>query len=407
MPLVFVHGVATRTSQTYLAEEKARDRLFATILFRNAQTNVFNPHWGNLVPSWGWGLDCVPDYDKTYERYGLPTAAPAAPGAQNDPLAECFFARVAKRDFAEAVDLMFGATITDLIANGMPVDDDFLVLAEAANRYVAENWYNEDDPKKRKAPDWVKLKMKNDQFAHELLTRARAVANITGPELFGVGDIVNGIGRGIKRVVDIVRNKASRAVLAAARDGANRAVALFIGDVFSYLRDRAPAQNSVRQAIRAEIERELVKAAALRAPADPLVVVAHSMGGVILCDMLSDPAFVSAFKAQVPNVQIDAFVSVGSQIALFEEMKLYTTSKQAIVKPNKVPYPFTGIVRHWLNVFDDTDPLSYLCVPVFDGVEDFMFSSETGLISAHTAYFSRPGFYERGRARLVAAGVLA
>lgn len=405
MPLVFVHGVATRTSEAYLKEEKERSRLFAALLFCNPQTQVFNAHWGDLVPKWGWGLDSVPDYDAQYERYGLPTPAPV--WGNPEPLADHFFARVALRDFAEAVDLLFGATFADAAANSVSLPDDFIKLADAATQYVAANWYNEADPKKRKAPDWVKPTLTNEQFAHELMDRVRALAQIQGPEQYGIDDVVNGIGRGLRRIVDIVRNKASRAVLAAGRDGANRAVALFIGDVFAYLRDRPPAQNSTRENIRKEIQAQILKAAPLRNANDPLIVVGHSMGGVITFDMLSDPDVKQSLQEGAPGLEIDAFISVGSQIALFEEMKLYTTSNTTVVKPAKVAYPFGPFVKHWLNVFDDTDPLSYLCKPVFNGVDDFMFSSETGLISAHTAYFSRPGFYERGRARLRAAGLFA
>lgn len=402
MPLVFVHGVATRTSQGYERQEKERDKLFARLLMGNKDAKIFNPHWGDLVQKPAWDLKCVPDYDVKYERYGIPGApsAPLAGVGADDPLARFFFARVAKRDFAEAADLLFASTLAAIAADNETPDDEFLALTEALTRYLAANWH--DLPvANRTSPNWLRDNTTNEEFANNLLRDVKATMGGVQTEAYGAGDILKGVGKGLKRVVDIVRNKVSRAVLAAGRDGATHAVALFIGDVFGYLRDR-PHQPSKRTEIRAEILKDLVAAGALRKKGDnPLIVVGHSMGAVILYDMFSDPAVKAHLRSKNATFTIDAFVSVGSQVALFEEMKLHTVSNPNIGGNARVPYPFDkDFVQNWLNVFDDTDPLSFLCEEAFEGVEDYRFSSETGLLSAHTAYFTRPSFFERSRARL-------
>ena len=58
-----------------------------------------------------------------------------------------------------------------------------------------------------------------------------------------------------------------------------------------------------------------------------------------------------------------------------------------------------------LTFLDELDVLSFRAATLFDGVDDFAFSSGTGILDAHTAYFKRNQFYHRLRVRLEAAGL--
>jgi len=53
-----------------------------------------------------------------------------------------------------------------------------------------------------------------------------------------------------------------------------------------------------------------------------------------------------------------------------------------------------------MNVFDYTDVLSFRCEPFFSDVKDYGFDNVSGALQAHSAYFQRPSFYTRLRARL-------
>jgi hypothetical protein len=77
-----------------------------------------------------------------------------------------------------------------------------------------------------------------------------------------------------------------------------------------------------------------------------------------------------------------------------------------IIEPAQPDKPAISCVETWFNVFDPVDPLAFRAEPAFAGVQDLEFSSATGLISAHGAYFSRPQFHARARARLQKAGLL-
>ena len=122
----------------------------------------------------------------------------------------------------------------------------------------------------------------------------------------------------------------------------------------------------------------------------------HSPGGVILYDVLT------SVRKDVP---VDALVTVGSQIALFEETKCLLASSEAYskAKGNKVPRP-PGCSR-WINVFDHNDLLGFPASGVFEGVTDFHYTTGKGVLAAHSSYFVRPTFYHRLRLRMREAGL--
>jgi hypothetical protein len=167
--------------------------------------------------------------------------------------------------------------------------------------------------------------------------------------------------------------------------------AQFLGDVFVYLNKRGDAQSpgSIISSIVAGLESGIRERAESK---EPLVVVAHSMGGNIVYDILTH------FR---PELAIDHFVTVGSQVAVFEELKLFKVSDRAI--PNervkRVPKPVS--VGRWLNIFDHSDLLGFAAEKVFEGVEDFEYDTGS-TFKAHSPYFSSPIFHYHLAGRLCA-----
>ena len=132
--------------------------------------------------------------------------------------------------------------------------------------------------------------------------------------------------------------------------------------------------------------------AARRPGDDKLIVIAHSLGGVIAFDILTYFA---------PDLRLEVFASIGSQVALFEEMSLYRSSRDGVppAPPNdRLPLP--PAIAQWLNVFDSNDVFSFRAAGVFDGPTDYRFDTGFGLLQAHGGYFERPSFYKRLAVRL-------
>ena len=135
---------------------------------------------------------------------------------------------------------------------------------------------------------------------------------------------------------------------------------------------------------------------------EPLVVVGHSLGGVILYDILTDQKSLGEIEAAVgAPLAIHALFTVGSQPGFFADLGLYPGGRPAA--GNKLKKP--DCVSSWMNVFDFTDVFSFRCAHIFEDVRDFGYDTVTDLLHAHGAYFLRPSFFKRMRARLRETGL--
>lgn len=115
------------------------------------------------------------------------------------------------------------------------------------------------------------------------------------------------------------------------------------------------------------------------------------MGGNISYDILTH---------FLPGLECDVFLTVGSQVGLFEELKLFHSSMTTVPQKNQPKVKVPGNIRKWVNVYDTADVFAYRTEPIFDRARDFSFSTETLALNAHSMYFYRPGFHQRLNARL-------
>jgi hypothetical protein len=376
--LVLVHGVNTRKNGTYDLEVANRDALFKETAWAGTPVNIRNPYWGKWASRFTHDLACLPSKGPKSEAFGLPgalmTTAPTA-GAQAQPLS-----KVAATDFGAAVDAIFVAMVEQAEATGKPLTADQIAKFNAAGAYALDN--------EKTPPAWATTATSDQALVGELRKRVAPAA----PEAFG---LIDDIGKAATALADRARNLVSSGVAPIIRDQASPLLARFLGDVFVYLYGSGP--NSNRSQIRAEIAKDINAAAADAKPnGDMLVLIGHSLGGVILCDMLGDRA-----SGIDPGVKVDLLVTVGSQPGLFQEMSLLDNVVQG---PRKAPH--AGAFSSWFNVYDPVDLLSFRCEPIFQDVTDFAFSSVTGMIDAHSSYFKRPRFYARLRERLKSLAIL-
>ena len=111
----------------------------------------------------------------------------------------------------------------------------------------------------------------------------------------------------------------------------------------------------------------------------PIVAVGHSLGGVILVDLLS--------RASHPPVA--KLVTAGSQAPLFFAMDSLETLRPA----NTPPAPFVP----WLNIYDRADFLSYLAGEVFGAnseIKDEEVRSGVPFPDSHGAYWEQARTYQ-------------
>lgn len=371
--LVFVHGVSNRSGPALAQEEKIRNELIRTVLFDGLPLTIASPVWGDLVPLLAWQGAAFPKNGTSVASLSLTGGLAASPSVTPG---DAVLVQMAAANPSAAVDELFGNLVTRAEIEDRDLTPDELSQFKAA-ALLLEN--SDFKPAIAEAA--------NDQaFVDEL---RKAMGHVGS---FGFTDSLKNAATS---VADGARNLVSTGLSKLFRDDLNPLVARFLGDIFVYLKPGAP-----RDQIRAKVVGALNAGFAARTAGEPLVLVAHSLGGVILYDLLSSP--VAAGLS--PGFRANALITVGSQPGLFQEMGLFDFKPAGHAPPDPMPGPAN--VDHWINVFDAIDLFGFRAAPVFGTATDYEFNSMTGLLSSHSTYFKRPQFHARLRKRLKAAGVI-
>ncbi len=169
------------------------------------------------------------------------------------------------------------------------------------------------------------------------------------------GGAVAGLGTFLSDML----KRSGTAMLRGRRNGLNAAIAAPIGDILLY----QSRGSQIRAFIRNKVENA----------AGPVVLIAHSLGGVACVDLLS--------SADPPLV--DALVTFGSQAAFFHELGALASLKEGEALPAGFP--------PWLNVFDRSDFLSFFGGRMFPGqVTDLEVHSGQPFPDSHSAYIGNP-----------------
>jgi hypothetical protein len=192
---------------------------------------------------------------------------------------------------------------------------------------------------------------------HELV---RAVETALSTESKGLGDWLK------KKVFDFGLARATAAGRGR-RTGLMQDASPGVGDILLYQR-RGDA-----------IGKRVLSAIADAPPGKPLVLLAHSLGGIILFDLLTGGEI---------DREVAHFITVGSQLGFF-----YKCDAMGTVRLGPNPKPFTP----WLNIYDRNDMLSFRAGPAFGSpsdVVDLEVSSGSPFPESHGAYFHMPKVYE-------------
>jgi hypothetical protein len=350
------------------------------------QAAIFNPFWGDHGASFAWDLASIPS--SGFEAFGAEddflgdTLSQLPQGISSDSV----LLKVAQLLSLEAaVDLLWDS------ASECDSDQEANQLADLA---VRVSGYVDEHPE----PNWVDEVSNDDAFISELAANVSswtphaetgAGSDTANWEAFGGwGDMWERLGEKSYRIRSAFSRGITTPAVRLTRYPMTRTLATFTGDIFKYLAERGTPDRP--GPIVDDILRGLSPAADSRTPDDEaLVVIAHSLGGVIMYDILT------AFE---PSFHVDALVTVGSQVALFEEMKLFLNRDVSVHGPSgRIRRP--AGVKHWLNVFDLNDVLAFQASAVFGDVVDFSYSTGAG-VKSHGTYFALPSFHRRLRARL-------
>ncbi len=148
-----------------------------------------------------------------------------------------------------------------------------------------------------------------------------------------------------------------------------------VGDILLYQRRGA----AILDAIEAEIVR-------LAAGGEPVIALGHSLGGIMLVDLLSRPRAAGLLP-------VARLITVGSQSPAFFKCDALDTMRPGAALPPGAPF------TPWLNVYDRNDFLSFCATRCFPGepagIEDFEIRSGVSFPDAHSAYFRQAAFFAK------------
>ncbi|NUP37062.1 MAG: hypothetical protein HOY76_08590 [Streptomyces sp.] len=141
------------------------------------------------------------------------------------------------------------------------------------------------------------------------------------------------------------------------------------GDILRYQARGAGVRAAIRAAVREAAE----------SGDGPVVLLAHSLGGIACVDLLAD--------ATEPPPEVALLVTVGSQAPFLYELDALTSLRRDEPLPDAFP--------RWLNVHDEHDLLGFVGEKVFpDRVTDLRVNTRQPFPRAHTSYFAHQRLYE-------------
>lgn len=414
MALVFVHGVNVRKGEIYDREIAFRNLQFAEVLYPQLgksldQKAIYNPYWGDLGASLSSDYPFLPRgaYQMLWKKRNVVEALELADSVSLAEEAEDFdhvpfdpeapLLSIAKNaSLDDAIDLLWSLVQED--ADDPEVSVSVAKLAQRALNYVhtdegrdcLSGLRNDEELVERllsflqtELPESAKKETNSSVSVRQSLKASGSFLKIAREKLSkriahhksrlkeSVQDIRLRIRKSAVGTTAKVFNEPLRAMF-------HKQSALLIGDAFSYFSSRgdtktpAPIAQRVIEALQDAHQHA-------KANGEELVVIGHSMGGVILCDI------VTCYGQDIP---IDVLITVGSQYPLFADLQMFPGINGA---PRPIKRPEN--VKRWFNVIDPHDFLGYPASHIFEGVDDYHLPTYSLGAASHTDYFNRPSFY--------------
>ncbi|MFC3626716.1 esterase/lipase family protein [Vogesella amnigena] len=396
MPIVFIHGVNNRVEDkdyepgVHSKREFFRSTFAPRVGMSVQPKHVMFPYWGDKGVDFRWRQASLPRSSDDVVALGSNDAAlelwlsEVRFQKRSETVSLCEISR--KEGFAAAVDLFWDTA-------SIAAHNDH--AQEIAKYYEASLRYAEDDP----APAWALAMplLDNESFAQKLLETSTPYLMQNGDApaavALGIGDWFASVRDAILRLGNAPGDAAGTVAAKLGRKSIHEGASRFLGDIFVYLTTRDQTGST---SILADVLAKLRDAHAARTSGDEkLVVIGHSLGGLLAYDALT---------YYLPDIKVDYFITVGSQVALFEEMTLCKTSQSGVPKnPPSDRLPKPANVGRWINVYDTNDMFSFRVEGVFHDAEDYKFDTGYGLLGAHGGYFLSPSFYKRLAMRIMEA----
>jgi len=420
VPIVYIHGVNVRSDEYWPALEAMMRQYIAPVISANPeQVTISQCFWGDVGAYFRFQGASMPASpiaqirhvvrgkvraDLEHVRADVKQVGASLKQvrtrlkARREKIAAYRPGQLTKRLRAEGLSDL-SARVLASVKNLSPTEQTLAL--QAADEVAVEMATTADLNECKSEKDEVSLYQK---MVHARYVKLRSLHGL--PELKDKHVWLSAFGsrlmEGLDRYSDVPGFILTRAA-AEVRSPINSMVTAFIGDVFTYIRERGSYDKPGPIPTRAldillaasEIQKKrLAESNDPNARKEPLVVLSHSMGGQITYDLVThflprDPKY--------KDVYIDFWCASASQVGFFEELKLFLESDEQYSSKSgvRVPRPDTAHLGYWWNVWDHNDFISYSAKNIFDGVEDAIYNTGMFLSNAHGGYLVRPSFFRQ------------
>jgi hypothetical protein len=378
MPTILIHGIGhhdlTQFRTFFL---HVRDRLRASVARCQAhslpETAFFPVYWGDWGPQ-AW-----------YRGISLPPGIAPSPAAQPDELHLAGGVQAKSLDSSAHATFDPGLDALQVVLSTpgplQEVLDDLGISAAELTHAVMQT----KGPQRRSRAVVTRLlvraRLRHDRTPQKIIERLESRATLQAL-LALILDQPQALPKGLPAVVAYPFWATVTALARHLRGSIMEVATNFVGDVMLYLARGAEVRQSVHSTV--------LQASMLR-PNEPLVLIGHSLGGVIAYEYSTDPIFSD-------RPPIDLLVTVGSQVGLFAEYGLLqvvgppleggkTSAQQADRRG--------GLQGPWLNFYDPDDFLSFPIGRVFREAADGDRICPAGqpFPASHGAYWNNEELY--------------
>lgn len=420
MPIVYIHGVAVRNQNDWPRLQERLRRYVAPVISSDpGGVPMIAAYWGDLAARYRYDRRSLPE--SLILGMGSERRTPLAAGLSVDPAFRKAMAEAVRDEPPEQrPSRLLPAGPGESIGSGTIrlselTMDQLADLGAAVALEIESEGFEESrawvaaegvayDPTTKSRltalPDrQAELRWYVDAFRDAYLKAGgEGLVPMGVPTWLGKFD--DTLSEVLSRAVRAPLYVASR-VLIEMRRPLNNLLTDFFGDVFVYLDERigkeggiGPIPGRALEALRAAGDMQAAR------NGEPIVVLTHSMGGQVFYDQLT---YFMPRDQGAKELRIAFWAAIASQVGLFEELKLHLVSDERYAGTTPVPFPGDGRLRHWWNVWDYNDVLSYSARAIFDEVEDESYDTGGIVGLAHSDYFRRPSFFRRFAERLKSA----
>jgi len=386
MPIVYLHGVAIRDQRvapimTALLTKYVAPVVLPGLPATSFHERIFSAYWGNHGVGFAWHHASLPVIDLSREdgTDALPTRTIQLLKERSERAAPGIDAPTTVLS-ADQLSYILTAALNELTVGNAPSETSDAVHSVRYGEQIVAL-----DRAVRELMPEAGASSVTDQMLQEIAQKVGRLLPVGA--LFDASRLVM-LAKDSLHPHDAAGGRLSEKIVMSWRPALDAVITQFLGDVFVYLTQRGD-EGSPGPIVTDFLE-VLLHAAQSRAK-EPLIVFSHSMGGQIVYDCLT--YYIPRIK-KYSKLKVDFWVATGSQVALFEEMKLLKVSDASIRAPRKVDLS-NAHVGYWYNVWDPGDILSYTAQPIFNGVDDEKFESRLPLHTAHFGYLVCPAFYRR------------